>query len=362
MEPISSHGISTKSGTESFPPLIHRKHLWVTLDIVIPVYNEQEVLDLLFKRLESVFSTSNLRENFVTSVCYVMTDDGSVDRSAEIITSYIEKGVPAILYRLSRNFGHQNAISAGLEHANADIVAILDADLQDPPELILQMIARWREGYDVVYGERTKRKENFVKVSCFWVFYRLLAFLSEIKTPLDSGDFCLLDRRVVQAMGNLPEKQRFPRGLRSWVGFKQTGLRYERSARTAGKSKYSFSKLYRLATDGIASSSIRPLKATQLFSFCFFVMTALFVIISIRMFVSYSKTNEIAIWFLLGYILVALSACVQTLCLYILSAYIGRTYLEVKGRPSYLIMEIVRNENLSVGDQDNGKSGRSSEN
>jgi glycosyltransferase involved in cell wall biosynthesis len=154
-----------------------RNDLWITLDIVIAVYNEQECLDLLFKRLESVFSSLNLKKNFIGSVSYVMIDDGSVDQSAEIITSYIAQGIPAILYRLSRNFGHQNAVSAGLDYANADIVVIIDADLQDPPELILQMIGKWREGYDVVYGVRRKRKENFVRVSCYWLFYRLLAFL-----------------------------------------------------------------------------------------------------------------------------------------------------------------------------------------
>lgn len=349
---------SPNSQIGTLSSLKDRKHLSVTLDVVIPVHNEQDVLGLLFTRLESVFSPLNLKKESIKSVRYVIIDDGSVDRSAEIVSYYIAKGGPAILYRLTRNFGHQNAVSAGIEYANADIVAIIDADLQDPPELIVQMIAKWRDGYDVVYGKRKKRKENFVKVCCFWLFYRLLAFLSEIKTPLDSGDFCLLDRKVVEAMRKLPEKLRFPRGLRSWVGFRQTGITYERPARKAGKTKYTFAKLYRLATDGIASSSIRPLKVTQLLSFSFFIITSVFVFLFIRMVVFYSEEDATALWFLVAYLLIALSTCVQTLCLYILSAYVGRTYLEVKGRPSFLVMEVVSKENLSARDQNDGQSKR----
>jgi len=329
----------------------------ITMDVVIPIYNEEAVLDPLIEELEAVFAPEVLKEKNIRSVRYVVIDDGSKDQSAHIIASHIARGLPAILYRLSRNFGHQNAVSAGLQFSHADVVAIIDADLQDPPGLIFQMLERWREGYDVVYGQRKRRKENPLKVICCWLFYRILAFLSEIDTPLDSGDFCLLDRKAVQAIRTLPEKLRFPRGLRSWVGFKQTGLRYERPRRRAGKSKYSFRKLYHLATDGIASSSIRPLQVTQFLSFCFLILTAIFVFVFIRRFMLYSEMDEMGLWFFMTYLLIALAAFAQTLCLYILSAYVGRTYLEVKGRPPYFVMEIIRGSHELPNEGEQGECG-----
>lgn len=330
---------------------VDRSRLWVSLDIVIPVYNEEEVLDLLFKKLETVFSPSNLEKHLIKSVNYLMIDDGSKDRSAEIICQYIEQGDPAVLYRLSRNYGHQNAVSAGLEYSTADVVAIIDADMQDPPEVILQMLARWREDYDVIYGVRRNRKENFLKVGSYRLFYRLISFLSEIDLPLDSGDFSLLDRKVVQAMRDLPEKLRFPRVLRAWVGFRQTGLSYERSARAAGTSKYSFSKLYRLATDGIASASIRPLKISQLFSVVYLIFIAALAVVFLDKFWSYQGGSELALWALFGYMLIALGSFVQTFCVYILGAYVGRMYLEVKKRPCYFVMEVISEKNFTSGVQ-----------
>ena len=322
-------------------PYTNRDDLRVSLDVIIPVYNEEDVLDSLFERLEAVFSPSNKKEYRITSVRYIMVDDGSKDRSAEIIKKHMAKRIPAVLYRFSRNFGHQNAVSAGLQHTNADVVAIIDADLQDPPEAILEMLAKWREGYDVVYGERRKRKENFIKVGSYWLFYRLLAFLSEINIPLDSGDFSLMDRRVIQAMRDLPEKLRFPRVLRAWVGFRQTGLSYERSQRAAGATKYSFSKLYRLATDGVASASIRPLRMAQLFSIFYLILVSALALLSFSKLWSHQGISEIGLWFLFSYLLISLGSFVQTFCIYILSSYVGRTYLEVKGRPPYVILEVI---------------------
>jgi dolichol-phosphate mannosyltransferase len=213
------------------------------------------------------------------------------------------------------------------------------------------MLSKWRGGYDVVYGERRNRKENFLKVWAYWIFYRLLSFLSEISIPLDSGDFCLLDRKVINAIRDLPEKLRFPRFLRVWVGFKQIGFHYERSSRAAGNPKYSFSKLYRLATDGVASASIRPLKISQVFSIFYLLLSILLAIVCVFKFRSYQNVNETALWFLFCYMLIALGGFVQAFCIYILSAYIGRGYLETKGRPSYIIMEIVSKENNSVQDE-----------
>lgn len=319
----------------------------VSLDIVIPVYNEEKVLDLLFQRLQTVFSVENQRKHHVKSVRYIFVDDGSGDQSAKTICRHIASGAPAVLCRLSRRFGHQSAVTAGFEKADADVVACIDADLQDPPEVILEMIAKWREGYDVVYGQRQKRKENLLKVLGYWTFYRLLAFLSDIDIPLDSGDFSLLDRRVVRAMRSLPEKDRFPRVLRAWVGFRQIGVSYERAARAAGAPKYTLKGLYRLATDGVASASIRPLKISQFFSICYlFLITALAAVIFIKLGPYLETKNEIALWFLFSYSLIAVGSFIQIFCIYILSAYVGRAYLEVKGRPSFLVMETIDKNNV----------------
>lgn len=312
----------------------------VSLDVVVPVWNEEDVLPLLLAKLEAVFSPENLERSRIRSVRYVVIDDGSADRSAQIVAAAIAGGLRAVLYRFSRNFGHQNAVSAGLDHSEADLVAIIDADLQDPPELILDMVARWRDGFDVVYAERKKRRESWLKVAAYWTFYRLVAALSEIKIPLDSGDFCLMDGRVVRAMRALPETLRFPRGLRAWVGFRQTGLPYERPERRAGRSKYDFSRLYRLATDGVASSSIRPLKVAQVFSVSYLLLIlAIGATILFRRILSSSLEMPTTILF--GYLLIISGNFVQVFCIYILGAYVGRTYLEVKGRPAYVLLEVV---------------------
>ena len=182
---------------------------------MVAVWNEEEVLALLFERLGSVFSSEKLQQLRIKTVRYLMIDDGSRDRSAEIIAAAIDRGVQAVLYRLSRNFGHQSAVSAGLDNAQGDLVAIIDADLQDPPELIPAMVERWREGHDVVYAQRRRRAETPIKLVGYWAFYRLVAFLADVDIPLDTGDFCLMDRRVVETIRALPERLRFPRVLRA---------------------------------------------------------------------------------------------------------------------------------------------------
>ena len=293
--------------------------------------------------MSTAFAPDALREAGVESVRLLLVDDGSDDRSAELVSERIREGVPAVLFRLSRNFGHQAAVSAGLDRATADLVAVVDADLQDPPELVLEMVSKWREGYDVVHAQRVKRKEGVLKRIGYWAFYRFVSALSEIEIPLDAGDFSLMDRRVVEAMKALPERLRFPRVLRAWVGFRQTTLPYERPARQAGKPKHTWGSLYRLATDGIASASIRLLKVAQLFASTFAILTVVFVAMMIVLIVGRPHDTQ-TLLFLLGYVLVATGNFVVTICLYILGAYVGRTYLEAKGRPSYVIMEIVGRE------------------
>jgi glycosyltransferase involved in cell wall biosynthesis len=304
-----------------------------TLDIIIPFYNEEEVLAQLIERLQMVFADSETARLRLSRVRYIFVDDGSQDRSAQIVAEHIRGGVPAILYRLSRNFGHQPAVVAGLDHASADLVAVIDADLQDPPEEIVPMIAKWREGFDVVYGMREKRKEDALK--------KLGYYLSEGLIPRDSGDFCLMDKRVVAAIRSLPEHLRFIRGLRAWVGFPNVAHIYERTGRAAGAPKYSFKTLYRLATDGLTASSIRPLKVAQVLAIIFFLISGVIAVTVVYRLLSTDASHAELSLSYLQLLLTSTTGFAILFCLYIMSAYIGRTYLEAKGRPSYILMETV---------------------
>lgn len=342
MDPLGEKAESDRTGRPS-------------LQLVIPVCNEEAVLALLFQRLRAVFAPAELASRGILSVRYLFVDDGSRDRSAEIIAEEIAKGLPASLYRFSRNFGHQNAVSAGMEHARADLVAIIDADLQDPPEVVWAMVDKWRQGYDVVYGERRRREGHPLRRAGYWAFYRLVAALADIDVPLDSGDFCLMDGRVVSRIAALPEKLRFPRGLRAWIGFRQTGVPYDRPERRAGKTKYNLARLYRLATDGVVSSSVRPLQLAQLFSVSYLLLTLAVGALMLARGLIFPGL-EVSPAFLIGYLFIVSGNFVQIFCIYILGAYVGRTYLEVKGRPSYVIMEVVGDNRTSEGASSPGAS------
>ncbi len=310
-----------------------------TLEVVIPVFNEAEVLGLLLDRLAAALAPERLAAHGVARARLLFVDDGSTDATASLVGARIAAGLDARLIRFSRNFGHQGAVCAGLDAADADLVAIIDADLQDPPELLLPMVDRWRDGADVVFARRRRRRGNPVKRLSYWAFYRLVAFLSDIRLPLDTGDFSVLDRRVVEALRRLPERLRFPRGLRAWVGFRQEAFDYDRPERGAGTTKYGWSKLYRLATDGIASMSTRPLQAAQFASFFFGVLSVAFLLMLLGGVLA--EPSTIPRPFLLAYVLIASGNALLAFCLYVLGAYVGRTYLEVKGRPPYVVMEIV---------------------
>lgn len=314
----------------------------VTLDIVIPAFNEEAVLPRLFETIESTFTESVRAEIGISDVHCIFVDDGSSDRTAEIVYDRIQRGLSGTLVRFSRNFGHQAAVCAGLAESRADVTVVMDADLQDPPELIPQMVRLWRDGNDVIYGQRTNRKENPLKVFAYWAFYRLLKMLSEVKVPLDSGDFCLMDAAVVRAINRMPEVLRFPRGLRSWVGFRQTALAYDRPKRSLGTTKYSLNKLYALATDGIAAISLRPLKFSQLASLMMIVVSIVsLVVLLARLFFRAHSGADFTLILILFCVLATSS--VQLLSIHILGAYVGRTYLEVKHRPPYVVRQRISN-------------------
>jgi glycosyltransferase involved in cell wall biosynthesis len=312
-----------------------------SLDIVIPLFNEGFTLPELMTRLDSVFSPGRTESLGLRTVRFLFIDDGSTDDTPTILATRIRSGWPATLVRLSRNFGHQPAITAGLDRAEADLVGIMDGDLQDPPELIPEMLAKMGDRFDVVYAVRRSRQEPFYKKAAYWCFYRLFALLCDVRMPVDSGDFCLMRQSVVQALRALPEKLRFHRGLRSWVGFRHTSFFYDRPGRALGRSKYTFAALYALATNGIASLSIRPLRITQAILFFSMLMTIVFVAVIIFAVMRSSAESPLESWFLVTFGLVAFTSCLQIFCLYLLGAYLGRMYIEVKSRPAYLVMETI---------------------
>jgi len=310
------------------------------IDLIIPVYNEETVLDHLFEELSRVFSPEIMRKQAISRVRYIFIDDGSTDNSAQLISNAIRSGMPAMLLRFSRNYGHQSAVAAGLDAAVGEYVAILDADLQDPPELIWVMLGALREGYDVAYARRQNRKESALKRLGYWGFYRLIAWLSDIPMPVDSGDFCLMNKQVVEAIRRLPEKIRFPRVLRAWVGFRQTGVQYARPERRAGTTKYSFGRLYRLATDGIAAASTRPLKLAQVVSFTYLLLSCALVLYFL-IDQTLSAGDRMPFGQFITLLVATTGFAAQSFCVYVLGAYLGRMYMEVKGRPPYIIMETI---------------------
>lgn len=304
------------------------------LSVVIPCYNEEEVIDETIKRLKAFCS-----ELVDLDVELIFVDDGSSDPTRELLKSYAAKDSRIRLIGFARNFGHQIAVTAGIDAACGDAVVLIDADLQDPPEVVHEMIAKWREGYDVVYGTRIERLgESVFKRATARGFYRLLNRLSDVSIPIDTGDFRLMSRHVVDTLRAMPERDRFLRGMVSWVGFKQTALPYKRAERFAGESKYPLSKMLHFATDGILSFSTKPLQI----SIALGTASALIALIGIifaffwriftNIWVPGWTTLMIAVLFLGG---------VQLISIGILGEYIGRIYSEVKNRPLYVASEYV---------------------
>ncbi len=302
----------------------------VEISVVTPVFNEQENLPELYRRLTETLSSIGDYE-------IIFVNDGSRDKSTEIISGIIKTDEHIRLINFSRNFGHQAAITAGIDYSRGRAVVLMDADLQDPPEILSEMISLWRKGNEVVYAVRKKRKEFFLKRASYFAFYRLLQFISNIDIPLDSGDFCLMDEKVVAQLKALPERNRFLRGLRSWVGFKQIALPYERDARHAGETKYTFRKLVRLALDGIVSFSSFPLRLAAYIGFITCSLSVIYLIFAVVMHFVKSLppgwTSLIAVVLLIGGI--------QLIILGIIGEYIARIYEESKQRPTYIVRSVI---------------------
>ena len=298
------------------------------LSVVLPVYNEAENIPVLYDRLISVLE----RENLDFEILFV--DDGSTDESVQKINALELADERIRVISLARNFGHQVAITAGLDCARGQAVAVMDADLQDPPEVLPQFLAKWREGHDVVYAIREHRKEGWLKRISYTAFYRLLRYIAHIEIPLDAGDFCIMDRRVVELLKSMPERNRFVRGIRSWVGLKQVGLSFERHARHAGKSKYTVGRLMLLALDGLISFSYVPLR---LISALGFSVSLLSLVLAVFFFVKklvYGLSPPgyasliVSIFFLAG---------IQLVTLGVIGEYVGRIFEEAKRRPMYVL-------------------------
>jgi dolichol-phosphate mannosyltransferase len=303
----------------------------VTYSIVAPIYNELANIPELYRRVKEVMDATGEPWELL------MVDDGSIDGSTELICELARQDQRIRPVIFARNFGHQIAITAGWDYARGDAVIIIDADLQDPPELILDMIKKWREGYEVVFAVRAEREgESWFKLWTASLFYRLIYRITDVKIPLDTGDFRLMDRKVVDVLKQMRERHRFPRGMSAWVGFQQTGIEYKRAARVAGETKYPFRKMFRLALNAITSFSYFPLQVATFFGFfsAGIAILAIPVVIYLRaidsQFFFGQATTLIAVLFLGG---------VQLISLGVLGEYIGRLYDEAKGRPLYIVRQ-----------------------
>jgi polyisoprenyl-phosphate glycosyltransferase len=305
------------------------------LSVVVPLYNEEENVKELYRRLVCSLEALDL--------CFelVFVNDGSKDSTPRLLDDLQATDKRVVAIHLSRNFGHQPAVSAGLDYAAGHAVIIMDGDLQDPPEVLGEFVQRWREGAEVVYAIRKKRKENWFKRCGYFVFYRLLRAISDIDIPLDSGDFCLMDRKVVDVLQHLPERQRFVRGLRTFVGFNQVGHSYERAAREAGEPKYTFRALVRLAVDGLVSFSGYPLRLVTYFGF---FSATLGMGLSVWACVDALSNQATPRGWASTMIVVLFMGSIQLISLGIIGEYIRRIFLEIKGRPTYIIRDVRKDE------------------
>lgn len=302
----------------------------VKYSVIIPIYNEEKVLDMCYTEVNKLAAT------FDGDYELIFVNDGSRDSSLEILKGYAAKDGHVKVISFSRNFGHQPAVSAGMKESSGEALIILDADLQDPPSVVPQMIDKWKQGYDIVYGKRVKRKgEKLLKKFTAFIYYRFLAKITGLKIPKDTGDFRLVSRKAADAIINMPEKNRYLRGLNTWVGFKQTEVAYERQARAAGETKYSLKKMLKLAGDGIISNTDYPLKALNKWGLILGFASVLGYAAVLALTLLKIIDNPVywvfpSIWLAVSILLIGMG---------MLGIYIGRIYDEVKGRPLYIISE-----------------------
>lgn len=301
------------------------------ISVVIPMYYEEEVAQECYERMTNVLKGIS---NYEYEIIFV--NDGSKDKTLEILEKIVQKDKKVKLISFSRNFGHQCAVTAGIKYVTGDAVVIIDADLQDPPELIPEMLKWWEEGNEVIYGKRkTRDGESAFKLLTAKMFYKTLNALSDVDIPKDTGDFRLVDRKVIDVVNSLPEHNKFLRGLFSWVGFKQAPFEYERKERFAGKTKYPLKKMLKLASDGIISFSTKPLKLVGGLGFFSILVSLIILVYSIISWVF--NLNTLTAGWTSIMVTVTLFSGVQLLSIWIISEYIGRIYDETKQRPQYII-------------------------
>jgi dolichol-phosphate mannosyltransferase len=303
------------------------------LSVVVPLKDEREVIDALYERLCGTLDGLDVTSEIL------FVDDGSRDATPRRLAALARRDPRVVVLQLSRNFGHQAAISAGLDHARGRAVVVMDGDLQDPPELIPRLVESWRAGHHVVYAVRRRRREPWPRRIAYAAFYRLLRIVADLDIPLDTGDFCLLDRRAVRALQSLPERVRFVRGLRRFVGFRQIGIPYDRPARAAGAPKYTLRGLFTLATDGLIGFSNKPLRiATGLG-----LLTALLALGLLGwVFADALATHTAPRGWASTIAAVLLVGAVQLVCLGIVGEYLRQIFAETKGRPTYIVMRKLR--------------------
>jgi glycosyltransferase involved in cell wall biosynthesis len=319
-----------------------------SVSVAIPVFNEAEVLPSLLSRLRTILDAIPGGPHQM-----VFVDDGSSDTTVEVLEAEARRDSRILVVALSRNFGHQTALTAALDHVVGDVTVVMDADLQDPPEALPLFLGEHARGFDVVYARRVERKEGLLLRLSYFLFYRLIAKLSALDLPLDAGDFGLMSRRVVEELRRSPEHHRYLRGLRRWVGFRQTGVVVERSARAAGTSKYGPAKLLKLAFDGIFAFSIVPLRVASMAGALAVALSTLFAVYSL-----YAKfvLNESTRGFTALVLIIAFLSGLQLLVLGVMGEYLGRVYEEVKGRPLYVIDRVIgrRGRTRDPGADDEG--------
>lgn len=323
------------------------------VSVAIALHNEEAVFPELLRRVAAVLDGMPGGPHEI-----VFVDDGSSDRTFDLIREAAASDQRVVGVRLSRNFGHQAALTAALERVTGDLVVVMDGDLQDRPEEIPRFVAEWEQGHDVVYAQRVGRKESLPLRASYFVFYRLMKRLSEVEVPVDSGDFALLSRRVVDQINRLPERHRYIRGLRTWVGFRQKGIPVERDARAGGEPSYTVRKLFRLAFDGVFAFSITPLRVAWLFGACVSAAASLYALYAVfeRLFLGESPKGFTAL-----IVAITFFSGVQLLFLGLIGEYLGRVYDEAKGRPHFIITDVVRGDRAALASSSDTSDGPAAE-